>query len=704
MSMRSPTQTQAKSSFTPVEAGVLQRKCASCGQHTLAGGECAECQKKRSPLQRRSTNQAEPSEVPSIVHEVLRSPGQSLDANTRTFMESRFGQDFSQVRVHTDTHAAASAQAVNALAYTVGNNVVFGAGQYPSKTHSGQLLMAHELTHVVQQSARSPALATKLTAIAEPADSAEQEADAVANQVVSGSGVSHSINPHPVAIQKKEPNEVKDQEQITPSSGLKSTKEFATLLAMCDIGNLDLLGCRQMRRKLQQLPQQINVGSYSLLNLGLEVGKEEEQKLPSPNEAKEQEQFTLSSGLKIKEEFATLLAMCDIGNLDPLRCHRMRRKLQQLPQQINVGSYSLLNSGLEVGKEEEQFTLSSGLKINKEEFATMLAMCDTGKLDPLRCREMRRELRRLPKERGSGIYPRFNLGLEVGKRDERMKKLLEINSHPGLRPQIIMPLSGWQKEFFSESESDPPLGMEGPRSLPKLKLPAATPAPSSAPSSQSLGSLDISFVKKMLEPELDLHIGKLKLTIPNSAEMKFAPIPLKRVGKLQISAKGEITNLKELVEKDPTKHGPPVSLSLTVALNDRPNIKIDATSTVDLNENTITTGISFTLFDSSCHFKVPYSTIDKINSAVKELKKYSDSAWAEPENQPPNEPPTPPSKPLDIVADVAPHIVALFEAIKEIEDAKKKCQQGARVKFEPSMIWSVGKDEPDFTINMGVMF
>src|SRR4028119_1688053 len=312
MSMRSPTQTQAKSSFTPVQAGVLQRKCASCGQHTLAGKECTECQKKRSPLQRRSTNQAEPSEVPSIVHEVLRSPGQSLDTNTRTFMESRFGQDFSQVRVHTDTEAAASAQAVNALAYTVGNNVVFGAGQYPSRTHSGQLLMAHELTHVVQQSARSPALATKPTAIAEPADSAEREADAVANQVVSGSGVSHSINPHPVAIQKKEPNEVKD-------------KEFATLLARCDIGDLDPLRCHQMRRKLQQLPQPIHFGSYSLLNLGLEVGKEEEQ-------------LTLSSGLKInKEVFATLLAMCDKGKLDPLRCREMRRELQRLPEEIGTG-------------------------------------------------------------------------------------------------------------------------------------------------------------------------------------------------------------------------------------------------------------------------------------------------------------------------------------------------------------------------------
>src|SRR6185503_7812734 len=67
------------------------------------------------------------------------------------FMESRFGRDFSQVRVHTGAMAAASSQSIQALAYTSGNNVVFGAGQYAPGTESGKRLLAHELTHVVQQ-------------------------------------------------------------------------------------------------------------------------------------------------------------------------------------------------------------------------------------------------------------------------------------------------------------------------------------------------------------------------------------------------------------------------------------------------------------------------------------------------------------------------------------------------------------------------
>jgi 1,2-phenylacetyl-CoA epoxidase PaaB subunit len=100
MMQRSPTQTKAESSFTAIQTGLVQRKCTSCGQHTIAGGECAECKNRRSPLQRRSTNQAEPSEVPSIIHEVLRSPGQPLDQIPPAFKESRFTQDFKQVQMH----------------------------------------------------------------------------------------------------------------------------------------------------------------------------------------------------------------------------------------------------------------------------------------------------------------------------------------------------------------------------------------------------------------------------------------------------------------------------------------------------------------------------------------------------------------------------------------------------------------------------
>src|SRR5579884_3623289 len=131
---------------------ILQRKCA-CGQHTIAGGECEECRQKREgTLQRAAINAAPVNGVSPVVHDVLNLSGKPLDAGTRAFMEPRFGQDFSNVRVHTDARAAESAQAVNALAYTVGRDVVFGMGQYAPATSSGRQLLAHELVHTIQQS------------------------------------------------------------------------------------------------------------------------------------------------------------------------------------------------------------------------------------------------------------------------------------------------------------------------------------------------------------------------------------------------------------------------------------------------------------------------------------------------------------------------------------------------------------------------
>src|SRR6267142_5190434 len=130
----------------------LQRQCA-CGQHTASGEECQDCRKGRLTLQRRGNGDAGNGFAPPIVHEVLRSPGRPLPGAARSMMEAGLGHDFSRVRVHTDGRAADSARAVRALAYTVGHNVVFAAGQFSPATTSGRKLLAHELTHVAQQGA-----------------------------------------------------------------------------------------------------------------------------------------------------------------------------------------------------------------------------------------------------------------------------------------------------------------------------------------------------------------------------------------------------------------------------------------------------------------------------------------------------------------------------------------------------------------------
>jgi hypothetical protein len=116
-----------------------------------------------------------------LVHEVLNSPGHPLDAGARSFLEPRFGRDFGDVRVHTDARAAASARAVNALAYTVGQHVVFGAGQYQPAAEDGRKLLAHELAHVTQQAGGWHARLM----IGPAHDPLEQEADRIAEHVLS---------------------------------------------------------------------------------------------------------------------------------------------------------------------------------------------------------------------------------------------------------------------------------------------------------------------------------------------------------------------------------------------------------------------------------------------------------------------------------------------------------------------------------------
>ncbi len=224
---------QTKSGSKPLTGGLLQRKCA-CGQHKPGGGSCAKCAGKEKPLglqtklrigepgdrfeqeadrvadrvvgmtnpsgtapagrenlsqgnalvQRRANfDGGGMTQAPSIVHDVLRSPGRPLDPATRNYMEPRFGQDFSQVRVHTGSRAAESADSVGASAYTVGRNIVFGGGHYSPGTNGGQKLLAHELTHTLQQGSMPTSNTQGLKIMPENSVS-EREADSLAQRVL----------------------------------------------------------------------------------------------------------------------------------------------------------------------------------------------------------------------------------------------------------------------------------------------------------------------------------------------------------------------------------------------------------------------------------------------------------------------------------------------------------------------------------------
>jgi hypothetical protein len=100
-------------------------------------------------------------------------------------MEPKFGHDFSAVRVHTDSRAAESARAMNALAYTVGRDVVFGATQYAPESNLGRGLIAHELTHVIQQQGTASPMSPKSLRTGAVNDASEREADTMADKVMS---------------------------------------------------------------------------------------------------------------------------------------------------------------------------------------------------------------------------------------------------------------------------------------------------------------------------------------------------------------------------------------------------------------------------------------------------------------------------------------------------------------------------------------
>jgi hypothetical protein len=123
----------------------------------------------------------------SPVHDVVNSSGRPLDPSVRTDMEQRLGQDFSDVRVHDDSAAAASAQAVNAHAYTVGSNIVFQRDKYDPTSAEGRTTLAHELTHVVQQR-NGPVDGTSAPGgikVSDPSDRFEREAAATAERALS---------------------------------------------------------------------------------------------------------------------------------------------------------------------------------------------------------------------------------------------------------------------------------------------------------------------------------------------------------------------------------------------------------------------------------------------------------------------------------------------------------------------------------------
>lgn len=164
---------------------------------------------------------SDPLHAHEPVTDVLDSSGQTLDTSVRESMEAKFRSDFSHVRVHTDATASQSALMLNARAYTVGTDIVFGAGEYEPHTADGRKLLAHELSHVVQQSG-----ASHQTATASPA-TAEQEAGRLSHAIESSASVRVSARAPVGAIQRQGNKNPKDDTAKAIIARAKDTKTAA---------------------------------------------------------------------------------------------------------------------------------------------------------------------------------------------------------------------------------------------------------------------------------------------------------------------------------------------------------------------------------------------------------------------------------------------------------------------------------------------
>lgn len=259
-------------------ARVLQRRCA-CGSKAESDGQCAECAEKEGVLQRKSSS-GRTGEAPPIVYDVLRSPGQPLDTGSRHFMEERFGYDFSGVRVHSDEQAHRSADETNAEAYTVGQDIVFASGRYSPNSEGGRELLAHELTHVVQQGFAGTGSAGAITMGKH--DEHETSADATASAIVSGAGpTGATAGVASVGLQRqKAEGEAAGSEQKTAGSGpcfeeivgedIPSLFQ-AGVLTVIEFGGASCKPCQMLKAELNEIcdkfqknPPPVKVRMYSI--------------------------------------------------------------------------------------------------------------------------------------------------------------------------------------------------------------------------------------------------------------------------------------------------------------------------------------------------------------------------------------------------------------------------------------------------------
>lgn len=166
---------------------------------------CSQKQAGGTAVRANTVSLAGKETAPGNVHQVLRSPGKPLEPATRAAMEPRFRHDFSRVRVHADHEAAASANCMGALAYTVGRHMIFAEGQYAPTTPAGKRLLAHELAHTVQQRSAADVAGIAQLGAGAVNDPVEAEAERASLAAVAGAPTHIPLRQETAPVLRRQP-------------------------------------------------------------------------------------------------------------------------------------------------------------------------------------------------------------------------------------------------------------------------------------------------------------------------------------------------------------------------------------------------------------------------------------------------------------------------------------------------------------------
>jgi len=313
----------------------------------LCGGGYPVCQQRQvtSELMHFQAKHAEASDVrktkaPPIVQEALRAAGQPLETAIRAFMEPRFGHEFGRVRVHSDPASAKSAQAISARAYTVGHNIVFAAGQYSPHTAEGKQLIAHELTHVIQQQGGAGRMVYRDVQTA----SAEERREFVETAITFLDGAADSYRLATV-----------DEARLERTlEGLKGTVEGSQRIITADLGGDAALLGRLRDAYRSAVAELIRVASRQLNRTTHDIYQSQRERIHEwawVRSSADPAAHMLGAALPEAERrrITVITSSVSIPNLDGLFSTRVARTTIPLPQGVTTSFAGAIPSGLEHG-------------------------------------------------------------------------------------------------------------------------------------------------------------------------------------------------------------------------------------------------------------------------------------------------------------------------------------------------------------------